>query len=160
MKKIIIAGAVLATALILTGCGHNAIQYGDGVGFDAGINPENYTLSLNLRYGKILSAVTRDNVEIEVAGKTETNGATGTEKTGSTGMATDGSLKVKIGRQINGAAVDLVKAGANPEKVIEALTRKEETPAQTGTAANTGTTVQTGMTVKTENVETKATETK
>ena len=106
-------------------CSHNAIQYGDGLGFDCGINPENYTASFNLRYGKILSAVIRDNVEIEVSGKTDANGATGTEKSGSTAVTTDGTLKVKIGRQINGAATDLVKAGADPDKVIEALTKVE-----------------------------------
>lgn len=108
--------------VFLCSCSHNVIQYGDGLGFDCGINPENYTASFNLRYGKILSAVIRDNVEIEVSGKTDANGATGAEKSGSAAVATDGSLKVKIGRQINGAATDLVKAGADPNKVLEALT--------------------------------------
>ena len=69
---------MFAAVLLLTGCGHNAIQYGDGIGFDVGINPNNYMLSLNLRYGKILSAVVR-------------------------------------------ATVDLVKAGADSEKIIENL---------------------------------------
>jgi hypothetical protein len=87
--------------------------------------PENYTASFNLRYGKILSAVTRDNVEIEMTGKVNADGATGTEKSGSTAVTTDGTLKVKIGRQINGAATDLVKAGADPDKVLEALTKTE-----------------------------------
>lgn len=125
MNTLFLAGAAVLAAGLLTGCGHNAIQYGDGLGFDAGINPENYTLSLNLRYGKILSAVTRDNVEIEMTGKADADGAAGTEKSGSTAVTTDGTLKVKIGRQINGAAADLVKAGADPDKVVEALTGKE-----------------------------------
>ena len=63
MRNLTLIVAALAVVVILTGCGHNAIQYGDGVGFDVGINPENCMLSMNLRYGKILSAVTRDNVE-------------------------------------------------------------------------------------------------
>ena len=74
---------------------------------------------MNLRYGKILSAVTRDNVELEMTGKVTADGTAGTEK--QTGVNTDGTLKVKIGRQINGAAVDLVEAGADPNKVLEAL---------------------------------------
>lgn len=125
MKNLFLAGAAVFATVFLCSCGHNAIQYGDGLGFDAGINPENYTLSLNLRYGKILSAVTRDNVEIEMTGKADADGAAGTEKSGSTAVTTDGSLKVKIGRQINGAAADLVKAGADPDKVLEALTKTE-----------------------------------
>ena len=125
MKNLFLVGAAIFAAVILAGCSHNAIQYGDGLGFDCGINPENYTASFNLRYGKILSAVIRDNVEIEVSGKTDANGATGTEKSGSAAVTTDGTLKVKIGRQINGAAADLIKAGADPDKVIEALTKDE-----------------------------------
>jgi len=125
MKKLFLVGAAVCAAVILAGCGHNAVTYGDGIGFDAGVNPENYTASFNLRYGKILSAVTRDNVEIEVTGKTDANGASGTEKSGNAAVSTDGTLKIKIGRQINGAAVDLVTAGADPDKVVEALTKDE-----------------------------------
>ena len=121
MKNLFLIGAAVIAAGLLAGCGHNAIQYGDGIGFDAGVNPENWTASFTLRYGKILSAVTRDNVEIEVSGKADANGSTGTEKSGLSSVVTDGTLKVKIGRQINGAAVDLVKAGANADKVVEAL---------------------------------------
>ena len=125
MKNLFLVGAAVFAAVILAGCGHNAIQYGDGIGFDAGVNPENYTASFNLRYGKILSAVTRDNVEIEVTGKTDANGASGTEKSGNAAVSTDGTLKIKIGRQINGAAVDFVKAGADADKVVDALTKAD-----------------------------------
>lgn len=125
MKNLFLVGVAVCAAVILAGCGHNAIQYGDGIGFDAGINPENYTASFNLRYGKILSAVTRDNVEIEVTGKTDANGASGAEKSGNAAVNTDGTLKIKIGRQINGAAVDLVKAGADADKVVDALTKAD-----------------------------------
>lgn len=125
MKKLFLVVSAIFAVVFLTSCGHNVIQYGDGVGFDASLNPENYTVGFNLRYGKILSAVTRDNVEIELTGKADASGSSGTEKSGSTAVATDGSLKVKIGRQINGAAVDLVKAGADSGKVIEALTKDD-----------------------------------
>ena len=127
MKNLFLVGVAVCMAVFLTACGHNAITYGDGIGFDAGVNPENYTASFNLRYGKILSAVTRDNVEIEVTGKTDANGASAAEKSGNAAVSTDGTLKIKIGRQINGAAVDLVKAGADADKVVDALT-KADTP--------------------------------
>ena len=120
MRKIMLVLAAMCAAL-LTGCGHNSIQYGDGVGFDFGINPENWTASMNLRYGKILTAVTRDNVEIELSGNASADTQTGTEKTALSKVGTDGNLKIRIGRQINGAAVDLVKAGASADKVVETL---------------------------------------
>ena len=74
MRNITLIVAAFAVVVILTGCGHNAIQYGDGVGFDVGINPENCMLAMNLRYGKILSAVTRDNVELELTGQAVADG--------------------------------------------------------------------------------------
>ena len=120
MRKIMLFFAAMCAAL-LTGCGHNAIHYGDGIGFDAGINPENWMVSFTLRYGKILSTVTRDNVEIELNGNASADNTTGVEKTAATKVGTDGNLKIKIGRQINGAAVDLVKAGADANKVVSAL---------------------------------------
>ena len=126
MRKEFIVVAAIAAAVVFAGCGHNCITYGDGIGFDAGVNPENWTASLNVRYGKILSAVTRDNVEIEVTGSADANGSTGEEKTASSGVVTNGNLKIKIGRQINGAAVDLVKAGADADKVLEALSPKSK----------------------------------
>ena len=125
VRKICIFIAALTATAMLTGCGHNAITYGDGIGFDFGVNPENWTASATLRYGKILSAVTRDNVVIELSGNVDADNSTGAEKTASAKVGTDGKLKVKIGRQINGAAVDLVKAGASAEKVVEALTERK-----------------------------------
>ena len=121
MRKLMLAFVAVCIATLLTGCGHNSIQYGDGVGFDFGINPENWTASMNLRYGKILTAVTRDNVEIELSGNASADTQTGAEKTALSKVGTDGNLKIKIGRQINGAAVDLVKAGASADKVVETL---------------------------------------
>lgn len=121
MKKSLALFITVLSAVFFAGCGHNAIHYGDGIGFDAGINPENWTASFTLRYGKILSAVTRDNVEMEITGRANANGDNGGENTASAGVATDGNFRVKIGRQINGAAVDLVEAGADPAAVLETL---------------------------------------
>lgn len=146
MRNLLIVGAAVAAACLLTACGHNAINYGDGLGFDMGVNPENYTMSFNLRYGKILSAVTRDNVEIEVSGKANADGKTGTGTSIGSTVGTDGGLKVKIGRQINGAAVDLVKAGADPEKVLDALDgdiTEPTTATETATATESKTETQT-----------------
>ena len=60
-------------------------------------------------------------MEIELTGNANANTQNGGEKTALTKVGTDGNLKIKIGRQINGAAVDLVKAGADADKVISAL---------------------------------------
>jgi len=121
MRKIMLGLAAVCIAILLTSCGHNSFQYGDGVGFDFGVNPENWTASLTLRYGKILTAVTRDNVEIELTGNANADGSAGMETTAKTKIGTDGNLKIRVGRQINGAAVDLVKAGASADKVVETL---------------------------------------
>ena len=121
MRKSLLGIAAVCLAALLTGCGLNSIQYGDGIGFDFGVNPENWTASATLRYGKILTAVTRDNVEIELSGNANADGSAGMETTAKTKIGTDGNLKIRVGRQINGAAVDLVKAGASADKVVETL---------------------------------------
>ena len=108
--------------LLLTACSHNVVTYGDGIGFDMGVDPEHFSASFTLRYGKTLTAVTRDNVEIELAGKANADGIQASDT--SSNVGTDGNLRVKIGRQINGYAVDLVEAGADAEKVVDALTDK------------------------------------
>lgn len=115
----------ILTLTFAAGCGHNAIQYGDGVGFDFGINPENWTCSFTLRYGKILSACVRENTEFEIVGGNDTTGNGGdksaTDKTatgksvGGAVIKTESSVKAKIGRQITGYYVDAIKAGAKPE---------------------------------------------
>ena len=121
MREFLLVFAAGCLAALLMGCGHNSIQYGDGVGFDFGVNPENWTASVTLRYGKILTAVTRDNVEIELSGNANADTQTGAAKTALTKVGSDGNLKIRIGRQINGAAVDLIKAGASADRVVDAL---------------------------------------
>ena len=68
MKKLSLSLAVLALVL-LTGCGHNALVYSYGIGFDAGLDPEHFSASFNLRYGKILTVAVRDCVEMEMNGE-------------------------------------------------------------------------------------------
>ena len=119
MKEVFLTISV-PVLLVLTGCAHNAIVYGDGIGLDVGVDPEHFMASVTLRYGKTLTAVTRDNVEIEMSGKADMNGIQASDT--SSNVGTDGNLRVKIGRQINGYAVDLVEAGADAEKVVDALT--------------------------------------
>ena len=121
MKEIFLTLAI-PILLILSGCSHNVVTYGDGIGFDMGVDPEHFSASFTLRYGKTLTAITRDNVEIELAGKANADGVPASDA--STNVGTDGNLRVKIGRQINGYAVDLVEAGADPDKVVEALSDK------------------------------------
>ena len=66
MKNIRLFFYALSVAL-LTGCGHNAIQFSKGIGFDAGFDPEHMSARVNLRYGEILSVAARDNIEVELA---------------------------------------------------------------------------------------------
>ena len=121
MKEIFLTIGI-PVLLLLTACSHNVVTYGDGIGFDMGVDPEHFSASFTLRYGKTLTAVTRDNVGIEMTGKANADGVQASDAT--TNVGTDGNLRVKIGRQINGYAVDLVEAGADPGKVVEALTDK------------------------------------
>ena len=121
MKEIFLSLAI-PVLLVLSGCSHNSVIYGDGIGFDMGVDPEHLSASFTLRYGKTLTAITRDNVEIELAGKADADGVPA--QNGKSKVGTDGNLRVKIGRQINGYAVDLVEAGADPDKVVDALTDK------------------------------------
>ena len=123
MKEIFLIVS-LALMPMLSSCAHNAIVYGDGIGLDVGVDPEHFMASFTLRYGKTLTAVTRDNVEIEMAGKADMNGVPSAEKKTDGKVATDGNLRIKIGRQINGYAVDLVEAGADAQKVVDALSDK------------------------------------
>ena len=128
-KTFKVVGILAALAcLFLAGCGHNAIQYGDGVGFDFGVNPEEWKLSFNLRYGKILSACVRENAELEITGGNDTTG-NGGNATGGATTKTESSVKIKIGRQCTGYYVDAIKAGAKPEQLDKYTATPEQSPA-------------------------------
>jgi len=110
MKRIIFA---TLTAFALCGCGHNAITFGKGVGFEAGFDPEHMTGRVELLYGEMLNVAARDNFEIEFKSDMEggDNQANAAAKTGT-------ALKIKFGQQINGYTVDAVKAGADAKDLI------------------------------------------
>ena len=40
MRNVLLILAAVCITAMIAGCGHNAVHYGDGIGFDAGINPE------------------------------------------------------------------------------------------------------------------------
>jgi hypothetical protein len=113
MKKLVITLA-LFTMLVLTSCGHNAIQFSKGIGFDAGFDPEHMTARVNLRYGEILSVACRDNIEVDVA-----TGVKGGQEQAQASTETDSSLKIKIGQQINGYFVEAIEAGADAKDLIQ-----------------------------------------
>ena len=103
--------AALSVAL-LTGCGHNAVVYSDGIGFQAGFDPEHMTASFTLRYGKILNVAARDVFELDLTGDVSGSG----EATQTSAQSSSG-LRIKIGRQVNGAARDLIEAGATADQI-------------------------------------------
>ena len=58
MKEIFLTLAI-PVLLVLSGCSHNSVIYGDGIGFDMGVDPEHLSASFTLRYGKTLTAAAR-----------------------------------------------------------------------------------------------------
>jgi hypothetical protein len=105
--KIFVATLLL---VMLCGCGHNAIQYSDGIGFETTFRPDTGNFGINFRYGKILSVAVRENTEVEMTG----DGKGGSE-TDKTNASASGSVKIKVGKQITGYYVDALKAGAKTD---------------------------------------------
>ena len=101
--------------VLLTGCGHNTVSYGDGIMLETTLNPEAYAFGISFRYGKILTACVRENAELEMQGAGTGEAGTGTDKSAATGAKSTGGVKFKIGRQITGYYVDALKAGAKSE---------------------------------------------
>lgn len=106
---------VIICMLSLVGCSHNSINYSDGIGFETTFRPDSGNFGFTFRYGKILSAVLRENSEIEM------NGTNHVDSNSNTNVNTDGNVKINIGKQITGYYVDALKAGANQEKLNEYL---------------------------------------
>lgn len=100
--------------LVMTGCGHNAVTYGDGIMLETTINPETFAFGVSLRYGKILTACVRENVTIQMQGEGSGSG----EASNGTGKASaSGTVTIKTGPQITGYFVDAVEAGKNTEEL-------------------------------------------
>jgi hypothetical protein len=67
---------------------------------------------VSVGYGDLLSVAARDNLEIELATDVE-----GGQEQSAAEVKTGSKLKVKIGRQMNGATVDAIEAGATAEQL-------------------------------------------
>lgn len=124
MKRFKLFLATLAAAMLCS-CGHNAIQFSKGIGFDAGFDPEHMTARVNLRYGEILSVAARDNLEVELV-----TGVEGGQEQSTATTSTDSSLKIRIGQQINGYTVEAIEAGADPKDLIRPLPGANSTARQ------------------------------
>lgn len=96
----------LLAMLLLAGCGHNIVTYGDGIGLETTFRPDNGNFGVVLRYGKVLTATVRENVTVEMSGE----GSGGGEAEGKAAASSSASLKVTTGRQTNGYTVDAIRA--------------------------------------------------
>ncbi|MBQ1575756.1 MAG: hypothetical protein IIZ83_02240 [Oscillospiraceae bacterium] len=112
--------AALSVAM-LTGCGHNAVVFDKGLGFRAGFDPEHLSADVRFVYGEALTLATRDNMELEWVSDAE-----GGQEQSAADVKTGSKLRIKIGRQINGAARDLIEAGATAEQIDAMLNGKTE----------------------------------
>lgn len=96
-------------ALLLAGCGHNAVTYGDGVSAEIGLIPDQYKVALTFRYGKIFSAVVKEKTKLTLTTDADNNGTA--DKTGQN-TAVKTTLTLETGDQITGYAVDKAKVEA------------------------------------------------
>ena len=109
--------SALVSCLLVSGCGHNTISYGDGIMLETTFNPEAYAFGITFRYGKILTACVRENTELEMRGTG--SGPAGTAEGGDpAGVNGSGGVKLKIGRQITGYCVEALRLGAAPEEIL------------------------------------------
>lgn len=104
MKKIIIALAVIAAALLLPGCSHNTGAFTLGTRVNLGIDPQNATANASYTDGLNVIDVSRENtswdVEIDADNGVSVDDSTGTVK----GVK---RLHRDVGPQITGYLVDL-----------------------------------------------------
>lgn len=109
-----VAAIVFVSCLmvLLTGCSHNLVTYGDGFQLELGYIPNEYKLTFTGRYGKILTVCARENTEVEMEG----GGNAGTD-----GGKASGKLRIKVGPQITGYLVDALKAGVRAEQLEQYL---------------------------------------
>lgn len=111
MKTITLLMAAIAAA-VLTSCGHNAIIFDKGVGFRAGFDPEHLSADVRFVYGEAVTLAVRDKIELELVSDAE-----GGQEQSAADVKAGSKLKIKIGRQVNGAARDLIEAGATAEQI-------------------------------------------
>lgn len=95
--------------LLLAGCGHNAVTYGDGVQAELGFIPDQYKVALTFRYGKIFSAAVKEKAKVTLTTDADNNGTA--DKAGAaTKVAT--TLTIETGDQITGYGVEKAKVEA------------------------------------------------
>ena len=124
MKHItLILGTMLV--LVLTACGHNAVTFGKGIGFDAGFDPEHLSARVELIYGEMVNVAARDNLEIELTSDLEggDNQANAVAKTGTL-------FRVRIGQQIAGYTVEAIEAGASARDLVRQFPGESAGPVQ------------------------------
>ena len=105
--------SLLVAMLLMTGCGHNAVQYSDGIGLEIGFIPDQYQIAVNFRYGKILSAVVKEKAEVTLE---STGGAEIGQNTQDTTTKATTRLVLKTGDQVTGYVVDLAEIQKREEK--------------------------------------------
>lgn len=110
MKKTIALLSICGIAFLLAGCGHNAVQYSDGIGVELGLIPDQYQIALNFRYGKIFSAVVKEKTEIML--ETEGGGEVDKSDTAAGKTSNKTILTFKTGDQVTGRMVELEEAKA------------------------------------------------
>lgn len=122
MKKVLSMSIVLAGMILICGCGHNIVNYSDGIGLETTINPETYTVGLNFRYGKILSVICRENTKIKMNGSGKGQaGITGTA-TDKSNASADGAVEITVGGQCNGYLTEICKQDKTlAEKIIDKM---------------------------------------
>ena len=156
LKLLMLSVAIAGMSVALCGCGHNMVNYSDGIGLETTINPETYTVGLNFRYGKIFSAVVRENAKVKMSGNGTGKGAlassgilssvtgesasssTNKNSTDNSSASADSALEIEIGDQITGYLVDLAKVDkALAEKIIDLKLKQATAKTQTPTPATT-----------------------
>lgn len=89
--------------LVLTGCGHNSLQYLNGKYANFGVDPSTAKLGIQYGTGDVVSIVQKDNSQFELETTDNLNGQ---------GKVTSRitKIKYKIGEQATGGDSDLQKA--------------------------------------------------
>lgn len=101
-----------AACSLLASCGHNAVVFGKGFGFRAGLDPEHLSADFSIIYGEQLTLAGRDNIQIKL--KTDVSGGS---DAAAASTSADSILEIAIGPQINGYFVEAVEAGATADQI-------------------------------------------
>lgn len=66
--------ALFLLLLLLSGCGHNTVTYGDGVQAELGLIPDQYKVAMAFRYGKIFTAAVKEKAKVTLTTKASGSG--------------------------------------------------------------------------------------